>query len=141
MIKDSDRKDSVKSLGELTFQRAHEVKDSISEKLYKTGFLPLITFQVYDIEDSAYCFKKSSRTRVISSCLPPEVGGDIIVFGKFIFLNLDVCIRCKRHDNGVDYCRPIVNKMFSGIAKTKANSLEQIVEQFPIQGQVIKSPF
>ena len=140
-IKESSRKDSIKSLGELTFQRDHAVKDSISESLYKTGFLPLITFQVYDIKDSAYCFKKSLLIKTVSSCMAPDAGGDIIVFGKFIFVNLKVCLPCKRFDNGVDYCRPIVNKMFSSVDMTKVDSLEQIIGQFPIQGQVIRSPF
>jgi hypothetical protein len=140
-MKESSQKDSVKSLGELTFQRDHEVKDSISQSLYKSGFLPLITFQVYDINDSAYCYKKSLQIKMISSCMAPDAGGDIIIFGKYIFLNLQVCLHCKRFDNGVDYCRPMVNKIFSDVDKSKANSLEEIIGQFPIKGKIIRSPF
>src|SRR5450432_2141777 len=58
-IKNSSHGDSVKSVGEITFQRIRAVKDTISESLYKSGFLPNFTFQVYDIKDSAYCLKKS----------------------------------------------------------------------------------
>jgi hypothetical protein len=131
LLESPSHKDSLKSVGELTFQRTHEIG----------GLTPKISFQVLDIKDSAYCLKKSIQILTASSCLSPDVGGDIIVFGKFIFLNLNVCLRCKGHDNDVDYCRPVINKMFLHVDKAKANSLEQIVGQFPMQGQVLKSPF
>jgi len=73
--------------------------------------------------------------------MPPDAGGDMLVIGKFIFLNPNVCLQCKRDDNRVDYCRPMISKVFLSVDQTKANSLEQIVRQFPIQGQVIKSLF
>ena len=139
-IKNSSHGDSIKSVGELTFQRTHAVKDTISENLYKSGFLPNFTFQVYNIKDSEYCLKKSQLIKTVSSCVSPDVGGDIIIFGKFIFLNLNVCLHCKRYDNGADYCRPIINKVFSIVDKSNANTLEQIVKQFVIQGQIMKSP-
>ena len=44
-IKESSRKDSVKSLGELTFQRDHAVKDSISESFIKVDFFLLLLFR------------------------------------------------------------------------------------------------
>jgi len=140
-LKSASHEDSAKKIGELTFQRTHEVVDSASERLYKSGFLPNITFQIYDIKDSAYCFKISKLIRNISSCVAPDVGGDIIVFGRFIFLNLNVCLHCKRYDDKVDYCRPVINKIFLSVDKTKTNSLEQIVNQFPIEGQTMKTPF
>jgi hypothetical protein len=133
--------DSVKPVGQLVFQRTHALKDTISENLYKNGFLPNFTFQVFDIKDSVYCFKKSQLIKAVSSCTSPDVGGDIIIFGNYIFLNNSVCLHCKRYDNGVDYCRPIINKVFLSVDKRKAASLEQIVKQFPIKGQVIKLPF
>jgi hypothetical protein len=140
LFQSPSQKDSVKSIGELTFQRKHPVGDTTSEKLYKSGFLPIYTFQIFDIRDSIYCFKKSHLIKAISSCIPPEVGGDIVIFGKFIFLNLNVCLHCRKYDNGIDYCRPIINKIFSSVDKAKADSLKQIVGQFPIKGQVIASP-
>ena len=140
-LKNSSHGESVRPVGEITFQRTHAVDDTISESLYKSGFLPNFTFQVFDIKDSTYCLKKSQLIKTVSSCTSPDVGGDIIIFGKFIFLNLGVCSQCKRYDNGTDYCRPIINKMFLSVDKSKVNSLEQLVGQFQIQGQIIKSPF
>ena len=140
-VKKSTSRDSLNSVGEIAFQRTHAVKDTISESLYKSGFLPNFTFQVFDIKDSAYCIKKSRLIRAVSSCISPDVGGDIIIFGKFVFLNQSVCLHCKRFDNGVDYCRPLINKIFLSVDKAKSNTLEQIVNQFPIQGQVMESPF
>ncbi len=135
--KNPSYEDSIKPVGQLIFQRTYSVKDTISESLYKSGFLPNFTFQVFDIKDSAYCFKKSRLIKTVSSCVSPDVGGDIIIFGNFIFLNINVCLHCKRYDTGVDYCRPIINKMFLSMDKRKATSLDQIVRQFPIKGQVI----
>jgi hypothetical protein len=112
----------------------------MSEKLYKRGFLPNFTFEIFDIKDSAYCFKKSQLIKTVSSCTTPDVGGDIIIFDKYVFLNNSVCVHCKRYDSNFDYCRPIINKMFLSVEKRKGISLEQIVKQFPITGQVIKLP-
>ncbi len=133
--------DSIKPVGQLIFQRTHEINDSISFRLYKRGFLPVYTFQIFDIKDSAYCFSKSRLVRTFSSCVSPDVGGDIIILGKFIFLNDNVCVGCKRYVDGLDYCRPLINKLFLGVDKTKANTPEEIVKQFPIKGQVMKLPF
>ena len=141
MNKNPSYEDSIKPVGQLTFQRTHSVKDTIAESLYRSGFLPNFTFQIFDIKDSAYCLKKSELIKKISSCISPDVGGDIIILSNFIFLNINVCLHCKRYDNGVDYCRPIINKIFLRVDKTKANSLEQIVGQLPIKGQVIKLAF
>ena len=43
--KNPNFEDSVKPVGQLIFQRTHAVKDTISENLYKTGFLPNFTFR------------------------------------------------------------------------------------------------
>jgi hypothetical protein len=139
--KNTSWEDSIKPIGELTFQRTHAVKDTISESLYKRGFIPNFTFQVFNIKDSAYCFKKAQLIKNLSSCVSPDLGGDIIIFGSFIFLNVNICLQCKRYDNSVDYCRPIINKMFLSVDEAKATSLEQIVKQFPIKGQIMKLPF
>jgi hypothetical protein len=141
MDKNPSYEDSIKPVGQLIFQRTHAVDDSVRKQLYGNGFLPIYTFQVFNIKDSVYCFNKANLIRRFSSCASPDVGGDIIVFGDFIFLNANMCMVCRRYDNGLDYCRPLINKMFLSVDKTKANSLEQIVKQFPIKGQVMKLPF
>jgi len=131
----------VKVIGQLTFQRTHPVNDSTTQALNGTGFLPNISFQVYSLKDSAYCIRKSESIKMVSSCSMPDTGGDMIIFGDFIFLNRMTCVWCKRPDNRVDYCRPIIENIFKNLDKSAAHSLEQLVGQFPIKGQTLKLPF
>ena len=132
--------DSVRPVARLIFQRRHPVDDHISNELFNKGWLPGLTFYVYNFRDSVYCLKKSRLLRMVSSCIAPDVGGDIIFMGKYIFLNQQVCVNCKRYDTGIDYCRPVINKMFLLVDKLKIGSLKEIVEQFSMQGQVIDMP-
>ena len=133
--------DAVKPVGQLIFQRTHAAKDKIREELFNGGFVPNVIFQIFDIKDSAYCFKKSRTIRTVSSCNSPDVGGDIVILGKYIFFANSVCLQCKGFDNSLDYCRPVINKIFLSVDRKKAASLEQMVKQFPIKGQVMKLPF
>jgi len=140
-VNEPSNEEGIHPLGQLMFQRTTTVHDSITEKVYGGGFLPNISFQVYKIKDSAYCFEKSLLIKKAASCVAPDVGGDIIIFGNFIFLNLSICLQCKRFDNAIDYCRPVINQLFLSVDKRRAISLEQIVRQFPIEGQIMKLPF
>jgi hypothetical protein len=120
----------VQPIGELIFQRAKQIN----------GFTPNFTFQVYNIKDSAYCFKKSRQVRTASSCAPPNVAGDIIIVNDFIFLNANVCLQCKIGEKGPDYCRPLINKVFGFVDMSQVQSLHDVVKQFPIQGQILEVP-
>ncbi len=124
-------KDSIQPIGQLIFQKDKTIK----------GWTPNFTFQIFNIKDSSYCFKKSELVRTLSSCIPPNVAGDIIIFNQFIFLNTNVCLQCKNFDDGLDYCRPLINKVFSAVDKAKVTTLEELVKQFPIKGQIMKLPF
>jgi len=141
MDKNPSYEDSVKPIGQLILHRTHAVDDTVRKNLYQSGFLPIFTFQVFDIKDSVYCFNKSDLIRKFSSCVSPDLGGDIIIFGNFIFLNTNICLACRTYDTGIDYCRPMINKLFMSVDRTKIGSLEQIVRQFPIKGQIMKLPF
>jgi hypothetical protein len=123
--------DAVKPIGQLIFQRGTMVK----------GRTTNFTFQVFNIKDSAYCFKKSQQVRTLSSCVPPNVAGDIIIVNQFIFLNTDVCLQCRIDEKGPDYCRPLINKVFASVDKSKVHSLNDLVKQFPIEGQILNLPF
>jgi hypothetical protein len=120
----------VKPIGELIFQRAKQVN----------GVTPNFTFQVYDIKDSAYCFKKSRQVRTASSCAPPNVAGDIIIINDFIFLNTNICLQCKIGEKGADFCRPLINKVFQFVDISQVQSLHDVVKQFPIHGQIVELP-
>lgn len=120
----------VQPIGQLIFQRKRRIK----------GWTPNFTFQIFRISDSSYCFKKSQSVRTSSSCRSPDIAGDIIIFDQYIFLNTNVCLQCKSFENGLDYCRPVIDKIFSAVNKTKVASLEELVKQSPIQGQIMKLP-
>jgi hypothetical protein len=123
--------DAIKPIGQLIFQRETMINH----------WTPNFTFQIFNIKDSSYCFKKSQLVRNLSSCVPPNVAGDIIIFKQYILLNTNVCLQCKNFKDGLDYCRPLINKVFSAVDKTKVTSLEELVRQFPIKGQTMKLPF
>jgi len=123
--------DSIKLIGQLIFQR----------KTMIMHWTPNFTFQIFNIKDSSYCFKKSQLVRTLSSCVPPNVAGDIVILNQYILLNTNVCLQCKNFENGLDYCRPVINKILSAFDKTKVTSLEELVIQFPIKGQIMKLPF
>lgn len=129
-------RDSFKPIGRLTFWRTKPIDDG-SERLYNKFWTPRITFEIFTIAELTYCRKQSNQTRFLSSCVPPQVGGDIIVVGKFVLLNRDVCLSCQRNDTKADYCRPVLNYIFSGLDQSKITNLLSIVSQFPISaGQI-----
>ena len=129
--KNMSYEDPVKPIGQLIFQKDQKTR----------GIPPNFRFQIFNIQDSAYCFKKSQSVRTLSSCHPPDVAGDIIIVKKFIFLNTNICLKCKNYDNGLDNCRPTINRIFSAVDKSKVTTLEDLVKQFPIKGNIMKLPF
>ena len=123
--------DTVKPIGQITFWRTKPIKDS-REKTYSKFWTPHITFDIFTISDANYCFQYSKNIRTISSCTPPSTGGDVIVVGQFLLLNRSVCVNCRNQDAKIDYCRPIVNYLFSNIHNKKVETIEKLVEQFGI---------
>ncbi len=134
-----DEKDSIKSIGRLIFWRTKPINDGISKKLYGQYWTPYITFDIYKLTDSVFCYKKSIRTKIFSSCIAPDVGGDIIKIGSYILLNHDVCLSCQRHDTKKDYCRPVLKIAFSKIDKNGLTSVESLMNQIILsKGQLKK---
>jgi hypothetical protein len=125
--------DTLKSLGQIRFWRTVPIDDKISHGIYGRYWTPHILFEVYFLKDSASCYQQSNRTRFLSSCVPPDVGGDIIKFGSLVFISRGVCLSCQRHDTKVDYCRPLINYIFSQIDPRNATSLTALVEQLNIR--------
>jgi hypothetical protein len=125
--------DSLKPLGELIFWRIRPVDDKISKSLNSQRWTPHFTFEIYNLADSAFCCKKSNQVRLFSSCVPPNVGGDMIIIDKFIFINSSVCVSCARYETKVDYCRPFIHYIFSKIDKTKITNLESLIQQLVIK--------
>jgi len=132
-LKNIDSATIIKLVGEITFFRTKPLFDSISRCIYGIDWTPSINFKIYNITDSAKCFERSEFTRHTSSCVPPAVGGDIFIVGKFIFLNNSVCLHCYKYDNEVDYCRPIIKNIFSKVRLDKVSNLKEITQQFGIK--------
>lgn len=134
-----NKDDSVRPIGQLIFWRTKPIDDGISQRLYNQLWTPYIAFDIFNIGDFAYCNAISNKTRYLSSCVPPEVGGDLMIFDKFVFLNRNVCLECQRHDTKVDYCRPVINYIFSKLDRTKMITIHSLVNQFVIvKGQLPK---
>jgi hypothetical protein len=123
---------SIKPKGEVIFWRIRPVDDTTSWKLRGLVCNPVMAFDVYDIKDTAYCFKRADTIHIISNCQYPNSGGDVIMTGKYVFFNCHPCISCKRFDTGVDYCRPVIEYIFSKVDKKKTTTIQSLVKQFPI---------
>ena len=128
-----DKSNTVKPIARLTFWRTKSIDDGISARLYNQLWAPRMVFEIYTISALNFCYRSSVATRVASSCRPPDVGGDIIVMGKFVLLNHDPCVSCVRYDTQIDYCRPIVNRIFKQVDMAKITSLMSLVSQFPVK--------
>jgi len=126
-------KDSIKPIGKIIFFRTNALSDKLSRKVYGREWTPVISFDIYNISDSAICSEISRWTRIYSSCVPPDVGGDLLTIGKYIFLNRMVCLACKKYDTNVDYCRPIINYIFSKIDVNRISTISDLVDQLPIK--------
>lgn len=124
--------DSIKAKGQLIFWRTEPIDDGISKDIYGQLWTPYITFDIYSLSDSIYCLNKSLRTRIVSSCVAPDVGGDLIEIGNFLLLNHAVCLSCQRYDTKKDYCRPVLKVVFSKLDNNKIITIESLVEQFII---------
>ena len=124
---------NVKPIATIIFRRNKALYDKKSRETYGRDWMPSMHFEIYNIADSAYCLKESKITAMLSSCVVPDVGSDIFVIGNYIFLNPSVCINCAKYDNGVDFCRPLINFVFSKVNPQQTHTLEEIVGQLPIK--------
>ncbi|HXL55322.1 MAG TPA: hypothetical protein VN958_03630 [Chitinophagaceae bacterium] len=125
--------DSIKPMGQLIFWRVKSLPDKMSREVYNSNWLPFMTFDIYKIRDSTFCKKISRQTIMLSSCVPPSVGGDMLIVGKYILLNKSVCLQCEKYDTNVDYCRPVINFVLNKAASNNALTIEEIVKAFPIK--------
>ncbi len=129
----STETDMVKPIGLLTFSRIKSIDDSINLKVYNKPWKPMISFEIYKLSDTTFCSKKSNLIHVLSSCTPPNVGGDCFIFGNFIFLNKNECVSCSDYVTKVDYCRPVINYAFMSVKNRNVKNLNDLVTQFKIK--------
>lgn len=127
------KKENGKPIGQITFWRTRPIDDGISKKIYGAFWTPNISYEIFDSSDSLYCQEQSHRTKVFSSCVGPDVGGDIFIIGHFIFLNRNVCLSCEKYKTGVDFCRPQVSRIIAAVGQKNIDTVQKIVQQFPIR--------
>ncbi len=123
--------DSVEPLGVLILWRNKPVIDKDYLNVHKVLPVPVFVFSVYNLSDSAHCEKEALRGMMISNCLPPEVGGDHFVIGKYFFVNYGLCVPCVFL--GTDYCRPMLGEILHHVDAHSVNSLADIFKQFDIK--------
>ncbi len=132
-------KDSVRPMGLIEFWRTEPLDDSISKFIHGKWWTPRIRFEIYDIGDSTAVFKRSANTRFFSSSVPPDVGGDIIFAGDFIFLSKGG-ISCRKYDTGEDFCRPVINEIFQRAKSLKKASLRVLINSLPLKASKEPAP-
>jgi hypothetical protein len=129
--------DSIKPIGQIEFWRTKSVNDKQRQEVYEERWFPSMEFEIYNISNLKYCEELSKRTKILSSCVETGVGGDLIIVKNYIFLNRSVCINCVGTDNGIDFCRPIANKILSELDLTKNSTLKEVDKEI---GKKIKRP-
>jgi hypothetical protein len=131
LLSNNENTDSIKPIGRILFWRIKTLT-YLSNEISKDEWRPKMEFNIYELKDSSYCLHKSVLIRILSSCIPPEVGGDAFSIGNYIFLNTSVCLNCLKKDGKRDFCRPTINYIFSKVNPAKIKSLGDITKQFPI---------
>lgn len=123
------KQDSIHPIGIIQFWRSVPINDSVRMEIYDKLWTPSISYKIYNIRDSLYCQKLSRNARYISSCVPPVVGGDLIMLGDLILVNTSVCLNCSHYGSRIDYCRPVLNKVFNSIDDTQINTISSLEAQ------------
>jgi len=121
------KESAIQPIGIIKFWRIKPVKDKLRREIYGKDWTPSISFEIYKISDLDFCKNRSLNTRMISSCY--NFGGDLLKINNYLFLNNEVCVDCKKSDNDVDYCRPLINKILTEIELTKNCSIQEIEKE------------
>jgi hypothetical protein len=122
-----------KSIAQITFWRTRPIHDSIHFSLHQENWTPQISFSVYPLADSAFCRAQSQKFKMVSSCMGPDVGGDMHHVGNFILLNRDICLSCIAYVSKKDYCRPVVNQLLNAIDPRTVKKLADLEAQLHIK--------
>ena len=122
-----------KSVALITFWRTKPINDSIHLARHQELWTPTISFSVFPLADSAYCRAQSTKIKMSSSCLGPDIGGDMHRVGNFILLNRDICLSCVAYVSEKDYCRPVVTKIFGAIDNKKVKTLQDLEAQMGVK--------
>lgn len=124
--------DSIEpSIGRLSFFRITPITN-----YWNQTRRPYVRYDIYFNEDSLAAYKFSKYIKSISSCFPLQ-GGERLRIGKFILVNSDVCSG-DLDKTGNEICRPLVNYVLTTIDMGKSHSIQELVEQLPLNESVLK---
>jgi len=121
--------DTIKPIGLIKFIRTESIKDKQREEIYLEDWFPSIYFEIYDITELEHCKKISKTIKMFSSCEKANVGGDLILVKNYVFVNRGHCLNCVQSENETDYCRPILDKIFSNLNLNGSRDLREINEK------------
>jgi hypothetical protein len=127
---DTTNKRKVLPIATITFRRSQPVPAADSEKAWH----PAMRFEIYTENDSAYCRSFSDSIYLGSSCMAPNIGGDRVRIGHFIFVNPDACVPCAGQ-NSIDYCRGNILYFFKQIKREQSKDIYKLLEQLPIDAE------
>ena len=120
------------SIGHITLWRTEKWDDN-KDKEFHVSWNPGISFDIFNLKDSAKALELSRTMRSLTVCKIPQVGGDLFVLGNFVFVNSEPCVSCYRKLTNKEYCRPMINLLFSGIDISKISRLKDLINQLPIK--------
>jgi hypothetical protein len=123
----------VKTIGRLVFWRTRPIYEVDSQSGREVECIPSMSFDVFSISDTDFCYRSAYQARVLSSAVPPVVGGDILVFDKYVFLSIGGYSKVSGSLTHRDYARPVVNYLFSKLDKSRVNSIQDLLKQFGIE--------
>jgi hypothetical protein len=127
VMSDTTDKRKVLPIAAITFRRSQPVPAAGTAKAWH----PAMRFEIYTEKDSAYCRNFSDSIYLNSSCNAPNIGGDRVRIGHFIFVNPDACVSCAGQ-NGIDYCRGSILYFFKQINRQQSKDIYKLLEQLPI---------
>lgn len=119
--------DSIKlPVGKIKFWRTESIHDKKSQEVYGRPWAPSIDFDIYNLKDLKFCERIQIHINKLSSCIQPNVGGDLIIIQNYVLINRWVCVNCGAYENGIDYCRPTLNRILSELNLAENSSLNDI---------------
>jgi hypothetical protein len=127
VMSDTTDKRTILPIATITFRRIQPVPATGTAKTW----VPAMRFEIYAENDSAWCRNFSDSIYLNSSCNAPNIGGDRVRIGHFIFVNPDACVPCAGQ-NGIDYCRNSILYFFKRIKRPQTKNIYELVEQLPI---------
>jgi hypothetical protein len=130
VMSDTADKRKVLPIAAITFRRSQPVPEASDAK----AWYPAMRFEIYAESDSAYCRSFSDSIYLSSYCMAPNIGGDRLRIGHFIFVNPDACVSCAGQ-NSTDYCRDSILYFFKHISKQQSKDIYTLIEKLPIDAE------